>query len=104
MSCARRLSVLPLDHDIQFFEKCGRFYIWLTVMVKWSCFEIGYYIPEIFKFRGYYVFGCAAAARQRTPTPTPVILHKNGQKAYGVSNCVINSPINFISGIAIDNT
>ena len=29
---------------------------------------------------------------------------KNAQKACGVSNCVTNSPINFIFGIAIDNT
>ena len=31
-------------------------------------------------------------------------MYKNDQKACGISNCVTNSPINFIFGIAIDNT
>ena len=40
----------------------------------------------------------------KTKWPLVAILYKNAQKACGVSNCVINSPINFIFGIAIDNT
>ena len=36
--------------------------------------------------------------------PLAAILYTNSQKACGFSNSVINSPINFIFGIAIDNT
>ena len=39
-----------------------------------------------------------------TNTPLATILYKNAQKACGISNCVTNSPINFIFGIAIDYT
>ena len=120
---------------------------------QWRWTYCSSYIPEIRKFRGYYVFGCAAAvsavsavsaaaARQclyrpqlchkytnqihiphrhwgsrlqepydfwdqseKTKWPLAAILYKNAQRACGVSKCVINSPINFIFGIAmIDNT
>ena len=40
----------------------------------------------------------------KTKWPLAAILYKNAQKACGISNCVINSSINFIFGIAIDNT
>ena len=40
----------------------------------------------------------------KTKWPLAAILYKNDQKACGISNCVTNSPINFIFGIAIDNT
>ena len=43
-------------------------------------------------------------AINRKKWPLAAILYKNAQKACGVSNLVINSPINFIFGIAIDNT
>ena len=113
--------------------------------------DIDNYIPQIWKCRGYYVFGCAAAvsavsaisaARQRlyrpslpchkytnqihirhshwgprlqepydfwasigkTKWPLVAILHRHVPKVCGVSNCVINSLINFIFCIAIDNT
>ena len=40
----------------------------------------------------------------KTKWPLAAILYKNAQKACGISNCVMNSPINFIFGIAIDNS
>ena len=40
----------------------------------------------------------------KTKWPLAAILYKNAQKACGVYNCVTNSPINFIFGIAIDST
>ena len=40
---------------------------------------------------------------KKTKWPLAAILYKNAQKACGFSNSVINSPINFIFGIAIDN-
>ena len=40
----------------------------------------------------------------KTKWPLAAILYKNAQKVCGVSNCVINSRINLIFGIAIDNT
>ena len=40
----------------------------------------------------------------KTKSRLAAILYTNAQKACGCSNFVINSPINFISCIAIDNT
>ena len=41
---------------------------------------------------------------EKAKWPLATILYKNAQKACGISNCVTNSPIHFIFGIAIDNT
>ena len=50
------------------------------------------YIPKIWKFRGYYVFGCAAAAVSAAAAHHACTGH----------NFVTNTPIKFIFAIAID--
>ena len=55
---------------------------------------------EVPDYKNLMIFGI----NRKTKWPLVAIFYKNAQKACGVSNCVLNSPRNFIFGIAIVNT
>ena len=61
-------------------------------------FAIAIEVPD---YKNPMIFGIN---RKNKMASAAAILYKNAQKDCGVSNFVINSPINFIFGIAIDNT
>ena len=68
--------------------------IHITELVRGEYYR-SYYIPEIWKFRWYYVFGCAAA----TAVSAVSAPHANACTGH---NFVTNTPIKFIFAIAIE--